>query len=35
VLGVLGPTRMDYGRALTLVETTARILSRALTKQVG
>jgi len=26
---------MDYGRALTLVETTARILSRALTKQVG
>jgi len=35
VLGVLGPTRMDYGRALTLVETTARILSRALTTQVA
>jgi len=35
VLGVLGPTRMDYGRALILVETTARILSRALTQQVG
>ena len=34
VLGVLGPTRMDYGRALALVETTAKLLSRALTKQV-
>jgi heat-inducible transcriptional repressor len=33
VLGVLGPTRMDYGRALALVETTARLLSRALTKR--
>jgi heat-inducible transcriptional repressor len=32
VVGVLGPTRMDYGRALALVETTARLLSRALTK---
>jgi len=34
VLGVLGPTRMDYGRALALVETTAKLLSRALTRQV-
>jgi len=33
VLGVLGPTRMDYGRALALVETTARMLSRALTER--
>jgi len=33
VLGVLGPTRMDYGRAVALVETTARLLSRALTKR--
>jgi len=33
VLGVLGPTRMDYGRALALVETTARLLSRALTNR--
>jgi transcriptional regulator of heat shock response len=33
VLGVLGPTRMEYGRALALVETTARLLSRALTKR--
>jgi len=28
VVGVLGPTRMDYGRALALVETTAALLSR-------
>jgi heat-inducible transcriptional repressor len=33
VLGVLGPTRMDYGRALSLVETTASLLSRSLTTQ--
>jgi len=33
VLGILGPTRMDYGRALALVETTARLLSRTLTRQ--
>jgi heat-inducible transcriptional repressor len=31
VLGVLGPTRMDYGRALALVDTTARLVSRVLT----
>ncbi len=35
VLGVLGPTRMDYGRALTLVETTARFLSRSLTERAA
>jgi heat-inducible transcriptional repressor len=35
VLGVLGPTRMDYGRALALVETTARLLSRALTERAA
>ncbi len=32
VLGVLGPTRMDYGRTLALVETTANLLSRSLTE---
>jgi heat-inducible transcriptional repressor len=35
VLGVLGPTRMEYGRALALVETTARFLSRAITERVA
>jgi heat-inducible transcriptional repressor len=35
VLGVLGPTRMDYGRVLALVETTARLLSRALTTRAA
>jgi heat-inducible transcriptional repressor len=35
VLGVLGPTRMDYGRALALVETTAKLLSRALTERAA
>src|SRR5574342_1874 len=32
VLGMLGPTRMDYGRALALVETTATLLTRVLTE---
>lgn len=31
VLAVLGPTRMDYGRARALVQTTASLVSRALT----
>ncbi len=31
VLAVMGPTRMDYGRAQALVQTTASLLSRALT----
>jgi heat-inducible transcriptional repressor len=35
VLGVLGPTRMDYGRALALVETTARLLSRAIMERAA
>jgi heat-inducible transcriptional repressor len=35
VLGVLGPTRMDYGRTLALVETTANLLSRCLTEQAA
>ena len=35
VLGVLGPTRMDYGRALALVQTTANLLTRALTEQAA
>lgn len=35
VVGVLGPTRMDYGRALALVETTAALLSRTLTDQAA
>ncbi len=33
VLGVVGPTRMDYGRAVALVETTATFLSRSLSEQ--
>jgi heat-inducible transcriptional repressor len=32
VLGILGPTRMDYGRAMALVETTASLLTRVLTE---
>jgi heat-inducible transcriptional repressor len=35
VVGVLGPTRMDYGRAMALVETTAALLSRSLTAQAA
>ena len=35
VLGVLGPTRMDYGRTLALVETTANLLSRSLTEHAA
>ncbi len=34
-LGVLGPTRMDYGRALALVQTTANLLTRALSEQAA
>ncbi|MBI4536470.1 MAG: heat-inducible transcription repressor HrcA [candidate division NC10 bacterium] len=33
VVGIMGPTRMDYGRALALVETTASLLTRTLTDQ--
>ncbi len=33
VLGVLGPTRMDYGRTVALVETTAKLLSRTLSER--
>jgi heat-inducible transcriptional repressor len=35
VLGVLGPTRMDYGRTVALVETTANLLSRSLSEQAA
>jgi heat-inducible transcriptional repressor len=35
VVGVMGPTRMDYGRTLTLVETTANLLSRCLTEHAA
>ena len=35
VLGVLGPTRMDYGRTVTLVETTAKLLSRSLSEHAA
>jgi len=35
VVGVMGPTRMDYGRACALVEATAALLSRALTDQAA
>jgi heat-inducible transcriptional repressor len=35
VLGVLGPTRMDYGRAVALVETTARLLSQSLSEHAA
>lgn len=31
VIGVLGPTRMDYGKVLPIVENTAEVLSRLLT----
>jgi heat-inducible transcriptional repressor len=35
VLGVLGPTRMDYGHTVALVETTARLLSRSLSERAA
>jgi heat-inducible transcriptional repressor len=35
VLGVLGPTRMDYGRTVALVETTAKLLSRSLSEHAA
>jgi len=35
VLGVLGPTRMDYGRMVALVETTANLLTRSLSEQAA
>jgi heat-inducible transcriptional repressor len=35
VLGVLGPTRMDYGHAVALVETTANLLSRSLSERAA
>lgn len=35
VLGVLGPTRMDYGRTVALVETTANLLSRSFSEQAA
>jgi heat-inducible transcriptional repressor len=33
VLGVIGPTRMDYQRVIPVVDVTARILAAALKKQ--
>jgi heat-inducible transcriptional repressor len=35
VLGVLGPTRMDYGHTVALVETTANLLTRSLSEQAA
>ncbi len=35
VIGVLGPTRMDYGHTVALVETTATMLSRSLSEQTA
>jgi len=35
VLSVLGPTRMDYGRAVALVETTARLLNQSLSEHTA
>ena len=35
VLGVLGPTRMDYARTVALVETTANLLTRSLSEQAA
>jgi heat-inducible transcriptional repressor len=35
VLGIFGPTRMDYGRTLALVDTTANQLSRSLTEHAA
>jgi heat-inducible transcriptional repressor len=34
-LGILGPTRMEYGRAISLVEYVARLFGRVLTNQGG
>ena len=33
-VGVIGPTRMDYGRVIPLVQFTARVLSRTLDEDV-
>jgi heat-inducible transcriptional repressor len=33
VLGVIGPTRMDYPRVIPIVDVTARLLSAALKQQ--
>jgi heat-inducible transcriptional repressor len=35
VLGVLGPTRMDYGRTVALVEAAASLLTRSLSEQAA
>jgi heat-inducible transcriptional repressor len=35
VVGVLGPTRMDYGHTVALVETTATMLSRSLSEHAA
>ncbi len=35
VVGVLGPTRMDYGHTVALVETTATMLSRSLSEHTA
>ena len=32
-LGILGPTRMEYGRAISLVEYVARLFGRVLADQ--
>lgn len=34
-LGILGPTRMEYARAISLVEYAAKLLSRILARQTG
>ncbi len=35
VLGVIGPTRMDYDRVITTVQATAQALSRTMSERVG
>ncbi|GAB3318782.1 heat-inducible transcriptional repressor HrcA [Luteimonas notoginsengisoli] len=35
VLGVIGPTRMDYDRVITTVQATAQALSRTMAERVG
>jgi transcriptional regulator of heat shock response len=35
VLGVIGPTRMDYDRVITTVQATAQALSRTMAERVS
>ncbi|GAB4412670.1 MAG: heat-inducible transcriptional repressor HrcA [Thermodesulfovibrionales bacterium] len=35
IIGVIGPTRMDYLRAITIADTTAKFITRVLTEDAG